>query len=155
MKTWPIPSWVPHKQATDCEGAEERWARTMKREGAKCIYCDLDLVSSVELLLSAELDHLVPKEAFRSPEKKGFTKDGDYRTNLVFCCGPCNDSKGNWPLSLPEAEAREMLALNRDTYLEIAKKYTVGRRRSEEKRVAKLMAKAWAQRATKLGAHKT
>ena len=40
-------------------------------------------------------------------------------------------------------------------YLEIAKKYTVGRRRSEEKRVAKLMAKAWAQRATKLGAHKT
>ncbi len=57
----------------------------MKREGAKCIYCDLDLVSSVELLLSAELDHLVPKEAFRSPEKKGFTKDGDYRTNLELC----------------------------------------------------------------------
>jgi hypothetical protein len=155
MKTWPIPFWVPCKPATDCEGVEERWARTMKREGAKCIYCGLDLVSSVELLLSAELDHLVPKEIFRSPEKTGYTQNGDYRINLVFCCGPCNDAKANWPLSLPEADARKMLALDWKTYLETARKYTIDRRRSEEKRVARLMAKAWAQRATKLGAHKS
>ena len=149
MKLWPIPTWIPHKPATDCEGAEERAARTMKREGGKCIYCNLDLVSSTELLLSSELDHLVPKEVFRSQGKTGYTKDGDYRSNLVFCCGPCNDAKANWPLNLPESEAKQVLTgLTREAYLERAREYTVTRRHSQEKRVARLMAKAWAQRAT-------
>lgn len=154
MKTWSPPSWIPRKPATDCGGLLNRFERTMMDEGGKCIYCQLDLVSSTELLLSSELDHLVPKEVFRNTTETGYIKTGDYRTNLVFCCGPCNDAKANWPLSLPEAEAQKMLTLNRENYLEAARKYTVTRRRSEEKRLARLMAKAWAQRATKLAAHK-
>jgi len=140
MKTCPIPSWIPHKSATDCEGLLKRFERTMMDGEGKCIYCELDLVSSTELLLSSELDHLVPKEVFRSTPESGYTKNGDYRINLVFCCGPCNDAKANWPLSLPDAEAQKILALSRANYLEAARKYTVTRRRSEEKRVARLMA---------------
>lgn len=121
------------------------------RESGKCIYCDLDLARSTELLLAAELDHLVPKEVFRNAELAGYTKTADYRTNLVFCCGPCNDAKDNWPLCLAEAEARNSLNnLNREDYIKAAREFTVARRRSQEKKVARLMAKIWAQRASKL-----
>lgn len=154
-KIWPLPKWIPHKPKTDCEGSIVRLERTMLREEGRCIYCGLDLISNTELLLSAGLDHLVPQEAFRSALDAGYTKTGDYRTNLVFCCRPCNDAKGNWPLCLLPEEAKNILTLNtRDAYLAKAKTYTIGRRRSEEKQAARLMAKAWTQRAAKLGANK-
>lgn len=153
-KKWPVPNWIPHQASSDCGQSIARAEKMMMREGGKCIYCELDLVSSTELLLSAELDHLVPKEVFRNAATVGYTKDGDYLANLVFCCGPCNDAKGNWPLCLPEVEARHMLeAANRVDYIKAATHYTVTRRRSEEKKLARLMSKVWSQRATKLGAH--
>lgn len=126
------------------------------REGGRCIYCDRDLVCDVEILLASELDHLVPREVFRSRAQAGYTKTGDYRTNLVFCCGPCNDAKANWPLCLKRTEALRFLqTTTREEYLAAAKAFVLPRRRTEEKRVARLMAKVWAQRVTKLDSPST
>lgn len=125
--------------------------RTLKREGGCCIYCGMDLVCNTELLLSAELDHLVPKEAFRNSLASGYSSTGNYKTNLVLSCGPCNDAKGNWPLCLQVNETiRHLTVSTRDEYLAAAKEYILPRRRSEEKRIARLMAKVWTQRASKL-----
>lgn len=148
---WPVPSWIPHRTTTDCEGLENRVDRTLMREGGRCIYCERDLVCDVELLLASELDHLIPKEVFRAAARKGYTRTGDYRTNLVFCCGPCNDAKANWPLCLGRTEAiRYLQSATRAEYLAAAKAFVLPRRRTEEKRVARLMAKVWAQRVTRL-----
>lgn len=151
-KRWPLPSWIPHKEATDCAGLGVRFERAMLREGGCCIYCKLDLISDTERLLSAELDHLIPQEVFRNARDRGYTVRGDYRTNLVFCCGPCNDAKDNWPLCLPDAEALTLLNSTREVYLAAATSYTVSRRLSCEKKVSRLMAKGWAQRESKSGA---
>ncbi len=147
---WPIPSWVPKKAATDCNDPAVRLERTILRDNGRCVYCGLDLICDTERLLSAEIDHLVPQEVFRNAATPGYTKTGNYRTNLVLCCGPCNDAKGNWPLSLPnEAERSAILSLGtRKEFFEKARSYTVTRRRSHEAKVAALMAKAWCQRAS-------
>jgi predicted nuclease with RNAse H fold/5-methylcytosine-specific restriction endonuclease McrA len=148
---WPIPKWIPRLQSTDCESGSARTARAMLREGGCCIYCGLDLVTNTELLLSAELDHLVPQVIFREAAITGCIKTGDYLANLVFCCGPCNDAKDNWPVCAEETERTRLLtSASREDYIVAARQFTLRRRRSAEKRVAKLMAKVWAQRASKL-----
>jgi predicted nuclease with RNAse H fold/5-methylcytosine-specific restriction endonuclease McrA len=152
---WPIPKWIPRVQSTDCGKGEARTTRAMLRDGGCCIYCGLDLVTNTELLLSAELDHLVPQVIFREAGVTGYIKTGDYLANLVFCCGPCNDAKDNWPVCAEEPERTRLLtSASRQDYIAAATTFTLARRRTAEKRVAKLMAKVWAQRASKLEAGK-
>jgi predicted nuclease with RNAse H fold/5-methylcytosine-specific restriction endonuclease McrA len=151
---WPIPKWIPRVQSTDCRKGEARTARVMLREGGCCIYCGLDLATNTELLLSAELDHLVPQVIFREAAVTGYIKTGDYFANVVFCCGPCNDAKDNWPVCAEEPERTRLLTSSREDYIAAATKFTLARRRTAEQRVAKLMAKVWAQRASKLEAGK-
>jgi len=145
---WPVPSWIPRLKKTDCDGLETRWEKTLLREEGKCVYCGLDLLSSTELLLSAELDHLVPEQIFRGQgQASPYVKDGEYRANLVLCCGPCNDAKANWPLCLAKVEAEKALTkLTREEYINFARKFTLSHRRLKEARCANLMARGWHQR---------
>lgn len=64
------------------------------RDGYRCAYCGCDLLGSLDALMGASIDHVVPKS-------KGGTNDV---SNLVACCTPCNRLKGPAPVfSIAEA----------------------------------------------------
>ena len=54
------------------------------RDGAKCVYCDRDILESFETFSASHLDHLKPKKN-RGPDNDPW--------NRVTSCGVCNNLK--------------------------------------------------------------
>lgn len=57
------------------------------RDGAKCRYCDRDILESFDTFSASELDHLKPRS-------RGGPDDDPL--NRVTSCGVCNNLKGSW-----------------------------------------------------------
>ncbi len=81
---------------------------TLRRHGWKCTYCGKDLLASMDDLMSAGSDHLVP------------TSRGGSRTqeNRVPSCGLCNQLKSNIVVESVE-HARLVIAARRQAYAEV------------------------------------
>lgn len=60
--------------------SNETWFSVFERDKGRCKYCDLDLLSSFEIYLISEVDHLLPPNA---PNR-------DEESQLVLSCRACN-----------------------------------------------------------------
>lgn len=84
----------------------------LHRDGFACVYCGVPLP-----VKGAQLDHLIPR------------KDGGSNkpTNLVACCGPCNNARQHnqlSPLAAFDAFARALLLpINRVKGRELAREH--------------------------------
>jgi 5-methylcytosine-specific restriction endonuclease McrA len=88
------------------------WEIALRCRG-KCVYCGLDASEDVRILMSSQLDHLIPRNS-------GGSDDED---NLVLACHGCNRYKGAWNPSEGEAEP-----LSRAALVKKAAEYVKGRR---------------------------
>ena len=61
------------------------WDVAMRDKGM-CVYCELDGSKDLRILISFQLDHLVPRNSGGEDDPK----------NLVLACAPCNRDKSIW-----------------------------------------------------------
>lgn len=74
----------------------------LTRDNFACVYCGTDLLASLDSLLTASLDHIIPKSA-------GGTRHTD---NLVASCYPCNQLKSH-ALAFTISEGRSIIGRHR------------------------------------------
>lgn len=85
----------------------------------KCVYCDRDMIATLDACKIAKLDHILPQSRYPLLLKES--------TNLALCCDVCNRLKRNWDPNtqagdviyrdeptLPPAQREELLRRARD-----------------------------------------
>lgn len=79
-----------------------------------CLYCDKDLLGSVDNYKEWQTDHLVPSSAGGPDEED----------NYVVCCKTCNFIKGRWnPILVCDGDNP-----SRDALIDAARKYIIEKR---------------------------
>ena len=92
-----------------------RWkagkAGILRRDGYRCGYCGRDLLESLDSLLTATIDHIVPRSIGGSRR---------CTSNQIAACMACNILKGNAPTANVSTARQIVLERRATTALEVA-----------------------------------
>jgi hypothetical protein len=115
-----------------------RWnhgtARAFVETGGRCMYCDDDVLATVQGYASSQIDHILPKSTFPDFE---WNED-----NWVLCCSLCNSAKGKVSELRPGEDGVDMLVNHRQALIDRIRerlKEPISKRRSEYEDIKRLL----------------